>query len=280
MITRLDIANYAIIESVSVDFSSNLNIITGETGSGKSILLGALNLILGERADTKVLYNRDKKCIVEGTFQVDRYDLRSFFERNDLDYDNEVVIRREIAASGKSRAFINDTPVKLKQVRDLCSRLVDLHQQFENFGINDQGYQLGMIDAVARVQELKASYQEHFRRWKSWLTTADELRLKQRSALQEKDFIQFQLTEFEDCDLDEKKDSGLEERMQEMEHAEEIISGLAQISRRLEEEDTNVVGQLKDLLQSISQITKHHGGAASLFSRLDSVIIELQDIAI
>ena len=155
MIIRLDIRNYAIIDSVSVEFSKGLNIITGETGSGKSILMGALGLILGNRADTKVLSDKTQKCIIEGTFDIKAYQLQPFFSREDLDYHDQTIIRREINTSGKSRAFVNDSPVSLKTLQELSGQLVDLHEQFENRGINQSLEQINMLDALAKNEKLK-----------------------------------------------------------------------------------------------------------------------------
>ncbi len=279
MIVELKITNYAIIESINVEFSDRLNVITGETGSGKSILLGALSLILGERADTKVLYNREKKCIVEGTFKVGRYELQSFFEENDLDYDDEVVIRREIAASGKSRAFINDTPVTLRQLRELTSGLVDLHLQFENSGINDVGYQLGMIDSVAKLGTLLTSYRDLYHHWRRLKAEAEALQKKQLKAIQDKDYLEFQIKEFDALEFDGTSDLELEQKLEEMENAQEIIQSLAQLSQALEEDEHSIIDQLKRLIPSTLANLRHHRSGPILSERLESVIIELEDIA-
>ena len=166
MIQRLYIRNYAIIDEVDINFSKQLNIITGETGAGKSIILGALGLIMGNRAETRVLKNQGKKCIIEAHFDILHYDLRNFFEEKDLDYDTELTIRREITPSGKSRAFVNDSPVKLGVLRNLSARLLDLHQQFDTLDIHSEDFQLEMIDAIARNKENLSTYRKLFKTYK------------------------------------------------------------------------------------------------------------------
>ncbi|MFM8361308.1 MAG: AAA family ATPase, partial [Haliscomenobacter sp.] len=167
MIKRLHIRNYAIIEELDLHFAEGLTIITGETGAGKSILLGALGLIMGNRADNKSLFNQEEKCVVEGYFDIRSYELKDFFQENDIDYDDELVLRRELTPSGKSRAFINDTPVNLKALQDLCGQLVDLHQQFDTLDIHNASFQLKMLDALAGNKEAANAYRQLFRSYQS-----------------------------------------------------------------------------------------------------------------
>ena len=279
MVCRLEIHNYAIIESLAVDFSDHLNIITGETGSGKSILLGALGLILGKRADSKVLLNQDKKCIVEGTFDISKYGLKSFFEQEDLDYDDQVVIRREINADGKSRAFINDTPANLKTLQTLTTQLVDLHEQFENLGINDNRQQIRMLDAFAHAVALRQEYEQIFKKYKQQQLTLQDLEERQREAIKQRDYLQFQLDELLEIKLDQKNDAALEERLAELEHAEEISSVLGNVAFGLEESEMSVLGHLKELKSQLQTIEKYHPGAKELSTRLDQSYLELEDIA-
>ena len=278
MVCRLEINNYAIIESLVIDFSDQLNIITGETGSGKSILLGALGLILGKRADSKVLLNQHKKCIVEGTFDISQYALQTFFEEEDLDFEKKVVIRREINAEGKSRAFINDTPVNLKTLQNLTTQLVDLHEQFENLGINDSRQQLKMLDAFAHSIEIRTTYEGLFRKYKNQQTELRHLEDKQSEAIKQRDYLQFQLEELLALKIDLKTDPHIEDRLDELEHAEEITSVLGSLAFGIEESELSVLGQINELRNQLQNIEKFHPAARELFNRINQTYIELEDI--
>lgn len=278
MISKLEINNYAIIDSLALDFSENLNIITGETGSGKSILLGALGLILGRRADSKVLLNQDRKCIVEGYFEVSDYGLQDFFKQEDLDYDGQVVIRREINAEGKSRAFINDTPVNLKTLQNLTCQLVDLHEQFENLGINDQRQQIRMFDAFSKTVELRNQYEQGFKQFKKQQNTLLSLEEKQRDALKQRDYLQFQLDELLEFSIDQKSDSNLDERLNELEHAEEITSVLGGLAYGIEESELSTLSQIKELQNQLQNIEAFHPAARELLDRIKQTYLELEDI--
>lgn len=279
MICRLEINNYAIIESLVIDFSDQLNIITGETGSGKSILLGALGLILGKRADSKILLNQHKKCIVEGTFDISQYSLTAFFADEDLDFEEKVVIRREINAEGKSRAFINDTPVNLKTLQNLTTQLVDLHEQFENLGINDNRQQIKMLDAFAHALDLRQAYEQLFRKYKSQLTQLRHLEEKQSEAIKQRDYLQFQLEEFLELKIDLKTDAGVEDRLAELEHAEEISTVLGSLAFGIEESELSVLGQIKELKNQLQNIERFHPVARELLVRINQSYVELEDIA-
>jgi DNA repair protein RecN (Recombination protein N) len=189
MIRSLSIRNYAIIESVDIDFSDNLTIITGETGAGKSIMMGALGLIMGKRADTKVLYDLNNKCVVEAVFDLSTYDLESFFKTEDIDYARETLVRREITPAGKSRAFINDTPVKAETLRDLTEKLVDLHQQFDTLNIQDPDFQLKVVDALADNKSLSDQYHEAFTAWETDRKKLERLKNRSVNANKENDFM-------------------------------------------------------------------------------------------
>ncbi|MBK8506957.1 MAG: DNA repair protein RecN [Saprospiraceae bacterium] len=278
MVCRLEINNYAIIESLVIDFSDQLNIITGETGSGKSILLGALGLILGKRADSKVLLNQHKKCIVEGTFDISQYALQTFFEEEDLDFEEKVVIRREINAEGKSRAFINDTPVNLKTLQNLTTQLVDLHEQFENLGINDSRQQLKMLDAFAHSIEIRNNYERLFRKYKSQHTALRHLEDKQSEAIKQRDYLQFQLEELLELKIDLKTDPQIEGRLDELEHAEEITSVLGNLAFAIEESEVSILGQIKELKNQLQNIERFHPAARELLNRINQTYIELEDI--
>lgn len=256
-----------------------MNILTGETGSGKSIILGAFSLILGSRADSKVLLDKKSKCIVEATFDITGYDLATFFEDENLDYEEQVLIRREINSSGKSRAFINDTPVNLKQLQSLSSRLVDLHQQFENQGINDAQEQMRMLDSMAGNKPLLVEYRKSYFAYKELIALRDQLQSAQSNAIKQRDFVQFQLNELLELDLDLAKDGSLEVRLQQMNHAQDIINGMSHVAFSLLDGDQNVLAVLTELQQQLSDLGKFHPGVQELADRLESSKIELEDIA-
>ena len=201
LIKKLSIRNYAIIEELEINFPGGLTIITGETGAGKSILLGALGLIMGGRADSKSLYDETKKCVIEGVFKVDKYKLHSFFQENDLDYLTECIIRRELSPSGKSRAFVNDTPVRLDILKQLTGALIDLHEQFDTLDIHNVSFQLRMMDALAGNDALLHEYQSHFKKYTSDKKKLLNLIWQNERSSQETDFLQFQLDEFNETEL-------------------------------------------------------------------------------
>ncbi|MCB0688147.1 MAG: DNA repair protein RecN [Saprospiraceae bacterium] len=280
MVIRLEINNYAIIEELVIDFSDRLNIITGETGSGKSILLGALGLILGKRADSKVLLNQKKKCIVEGIFSIEKYGLENFFKQEDLDYEDQIVIRREINAEGKSRAFINDTPVNLKTLQNLTTQLVDLHEQFENLGINDNLQQIRMLDAFAHAIETRVKYEQIFKDYRSELSKLSSLEDRQRDAVKQRDYLTFQLNELLEVQIDRKKDHNLEERLSELDHAEEITAVLNGLAYGIEESEMSLLSQIKELRIQLQQIERYHPDARLLQERLNQSYLEMEDIAL
>ncbi|MEO6038406.1 MAG: AAA family ATPase, partial [Saprospiraceae bacterium] len=222
MLKRLHIRNYALIDELEIDFSERLTIITGETGAGKSILLGALGLVMGERADTKVFYNDREKCVVEAFFEVGEYDLQEFFNDQELDYDTEVVIRRELSPAGKSRAFVNDTPVNNQVLQRLTEALVDIHQQFDVLDIHNVNFQLRMIDALADNALILRDYQQHYRQF-----TADRRRLaeiieRSSTGAKEMAFLHFQLDELQKAELQEGEQTQLETALQQLSSAEDI----------------------------------------------------------
>lgn len=279
MIKRLHIRNYAIIEELEIDFPQGLTIITGETGAGKSILLGALGMIMGKRADSKSMYDESKKCSVEGVFDVEKYELKKFFEDNDLDYYPECLIRRELSPSGRSRAFVNDTPVNLDVLRQLTGALIDLHEQFDTLDIHNVSFQLRMIDALAGNKKLLAEYQRGFRKY-----TADKKRLHQlieqneRSG-QEVDFLKFQLDEFDKAELIDGEQSKLESEQTRLSNAEEIKQRLSAAFNHLTEGEAPLVEQLKEVVRNISEVKKYHPDVPSLHTRLEGLSVELEDLA-
>ena len=280
MIRTLHIKNYAIIEELEVKFSEGLSIITGETGAGKSILLGALGLIMGKRADTKSLYNEHKKCVVEANFDISKYtSLEGFFEENDIDYEQETVIRREITPSGKTRAFINDTPVNLKVLQRLSSNLIDLHQQFDTQDINDVSFQLRMVDALTENQNILEEYQELFLKYKTNLKKLHQLVQQNANSEKEVDFLNFQLEEFNTAALEVGEQEQLESELATNNNAEEIKAKLANAYRFLIDSEQSIIGQLEAIGLSLNHIKDFHPKLSSLLSKFESSTLELEEVS-
>lgn len=279
MIKHLSIRNYAIIESLELDFSNGLTIITGETGAGKSILMGALGLIMGKRSDTKSLYEKNKKCIVEGTFSIEKYHLEPFFESFDLDYENEMVIRRELTPAGKSRAFINDTPVNLKVLKQLTDSLIDLHQQFDTLDIHEVSFQLRMIDALAGNQKSLNDYQKKFILYRTTQKELNTLKNKTAEAKREKEFIQFQLEEFEKAGLVAGEQLKMEDELKQMNNAELIKRTLTKAFNTIVDDEPSLVGKMNEIYNSIQQIEAFVPSLSTQSERFNGLILEMEDIA-
>ena len=278
MIQKLLIKNYAIIESLEIEFADTLTIITGETGAGKSILLGALGMILGNRTDTKVLYNQAEKCVIEGYFDVKNYDLKAFFDDNEIDYDDNSVVRRELTPSGKTRSFINDTPVNLAQLRDFSSKLVDLHQQFDTLDIHDTSFQLQMVDALADNKHPLSNYREKFKSFQSDKRLLKDLKEKSERSTREIEFLNFQLAEFNRAELIEGEQESLEEEQLRLQNAETIKRNLSAAFRAISEDENSVISQLKSIGQSIAQVKKYNPSVSKLHERFEGLVYELEDI--
>lgn len=279
MLKRLHIRNYALIDRVEIDFSERLTIITGETGAGKSILLGALGLVMGDRADTKIFYNDSEKCVVEAWFEVAKYDLRAFFEENELDYDDEVVIRRELSPAGKSRAFVNDTPVNNAALRRLTEALVDLHQQFDVLDIHNVNFQLRMLDALAENSALLAEYQRGFRQYQADRRQLADWVERSENAAKEMDFLKFQHDELQQAALVPGEQEDLENELARLANAEDIKRTYGAAYNYLAESEQNLVGQLQGIARSMSATRRVSGELNALSERLDTLVIDLQDIA-
>lgn len=279
MIKRLHIRNYAIIEHLDIDFAKGLTIITGETGAGKSILLGALGLIMGDRADTKSLYNQEEKCIIEGVFDLAAHDLREFFAENDLDYETEVVVRRELTPSGKSRAFVNDSPVTLKVLQDLSSELIDLHQQFDTLDIYSHSFQLRMIDALAGNKDRLIQYRNLYREYNTNQRKLAELLHRNEQSTKEMDFIQFQLEEFNKAELQAGEQESLEEELTRLTHAEDIKRTLGLAFDALTENEQSIVGQMQSLGNALVTIGKYAPKLAEYSDRFANMIFELREMS-
>ena len=280
MLKKLFIQNYAIIDEIGIDFSSKLNMITGETGAGKSILMGALSLILGERADSSVLVNTQKKCFIEGSFSVDgKKAVLDFLQDNDLDADEELVLRREIATNGKSRAFINDTPATLQQLKALASLLVDLHQQFDTLELGDSDFQREVLDALSNNESTLSGYQKIYRQWQSAGKELAVLQEQKAAFHKELDYHQFLFTELSELGLKENELEDLDNELKLLSNAEGIKTTLTKVYFDLKESEQPIVQQLKQLVNQLHGFASYHPDLHSVIGRLQSSQIELQDIS-
>jgi DNA repair protein RecN (Recombination protein N) len=279
MLKRLQIQNYAIITELEVDFSSKLNIITGETGAGKSIIVGALGLILGQRAESTVLLNREKKCIVEGVFDDSNKEVSKFLKENELDVHEEIVVRREIAPNGKSRAFINDTPVNLTQLNQLSNLLVDLHQQFDTLELGEADFQREVLDALGgNFPDLKR-YRQLYLDAQGAKKELESLRHQKAQFEKEFDYHQFQFNELEEAGFKENELEDLDQELKMLSNAEGIKTALTKAYYELEESEDPICRQLKSIIGQLQQYADVHPEIPSLLQRLQSSYIELQDIA-
>lgn len=280
MIQRIHIQNYAIIDELSIDFSARMNVITGETGAGKSILMGALSLILGDRADTAVLLQRDKKCVVEGVFtSAGKREAMAFFKANDLDVEDEIVIRREIAPSGKSRAFVNDTPVNLEQLRKLSTMLVDLHRQFDTLELGESDFQREVLDALAGQALVLEEYRVVYRRWQAAARELATLQAQKVQFNKELDYNKFLFEELKEIGLREQELEDLDQELKLLNNSEGIKTALTKVYYELKEGEQPLVQQLKSMQHSLHTFAAYHPGLAGLSERMNSAQIELQDIA-
>ncbi|MEI7828922.1 MAG: DNA repair protein RecN [Prolixibacteraceae bacterium] len=279
MLRRLQIRNYALIRELDVDFTSGLTIITGETGAGKSILIGALSMILGQRADTAVLKDKENKCIVEGIFDVDGYGLEPLFAENDLDYDKQVIFRREITSNGKSRAFVNDTPVTLKTLQDLGLRLIDIHSQHQSLELGNRLFQLMVLDNYSGNISILKEYQSGYKKFKSLLS---ELAMAEEKALQmrqELDYFQFQLEQLTKANLHVGEQENLEQELTLLTHADEIKTAFLTVANLLREEEGNALVRVKESMGILNRILKFYPEASGLIERLNSAYLEMIDIS-
>lgn len=280
MLQRLFIRNYAIITSVEIDFSNGLNIITGETGAGKSILVGALGLILGERADSSVLMDTAQKCIAEGVFNIKEYPVvKKYLQENELDADDELTIRREVAANGKSRAFINDTPVTLQQLKQFTSLLVSMHQQFDTLQLGDDDFQREVIDALAGNTETLKKYQAAFGEYSRLQKQLKDHRDQQAAFAKEKDYYTFLFNELSEARLQENELEEAESALKLLNNAEQVKASLGRVYNGLSEGEQPMVQQLKSLGNLLQSLNEFHPEIPSLVDRLQSAQIELKDIA-
>ncbi len=280
MLARLSIQNYAIIDELEIDFSGKLNVITGETGAGKSIIVGALGLILGARADSAALVNKAKKCVIEGVFNTgNKKTVSVFLKENELDGDDEIVVRREIATNGKSRAFINDTPVNLSQLQQLSSMLVDLHLQFDTQEVGESDFQREVIDALAGNFDLLDEYQTVFRKWQIVTKECEEFKNQKQQFDKEADYNRFQFSELDEAAFKENELEDIDAELKLLSNSEGIKEALGKVYFELSESENPVAQQLKVLLNQLAAYSTLHPQLPDLLQRLTSVQIELQDVA-
>ena len=285
MLKQLSIQNYAIIDSIEIDFPIGMNVVTGETGAGKSIIMGALGLILGNRADSSALVNKEKKCVVEGCFKAGaKAGVKKFLKENDPDNyredaDEELVLRREIGVNGKSRAFINDTPVNLEQLRELSSLLVDLHQQFDALQLGENDFQREVIDALAGNKSVNGEYATIYNKWKWIQNELNELRDQKLQFNKEADYNRFQFTELEEAGFQENELEETDTELKMLNNSEEIKNALSKVYFELKESESPVVNQVKVLSNQLQPYSSFHSQLPELVKRLQSAQVELQDIA-
>ena len=279
MLRNLHIRNYALIESLDLDFSEGFSVITGETGAGKSILLGAIGLLTGQRAETAAIRTGAAKCIVEGTFDIAGYSLEELFEENEIEYDAECIVRREIAATGKSRAFINDTPVSLAILKQLGERLIDIHSQHQNLLLNNEAFQLGVLDTLSTDKSVKDQYVEAYRHYREVSAELDKLRAQLTGDQGDEDYIRFQLQQFDEWRLLEGEQEELEQELEVLTHAEEIKEGLYRISAALNGDEGGQTSALRSTTSALRSLINIYPAAEEWHERMESLYIELKDIA-
>jgi DNA repair protein RecN (Recombination protein N) len=279
MLKHLTIKNYALIRHLELEPSTHLNVITGETGAGKSIMLGAIGLLMGNRADMKVLWDEEEKCIIEGIFNIKAYKLKSIFKSEDLDYDDQTVIRREISPGGKSRAFINDTPVTLEVMRRIGSLLMDIHSQHETLQLGNQFFQLQLIDAYADNQALRDQYQEAWTNFQKTKKEFQALSDQAETLRQEADYTRFQLDELLKANLEENEQENHESELKIMEHAEEIKNRFNTVLQALSHSDFAVQNSIADIRNQLQAVSAYSASYSTLYQRIESLRIELEDIA-
>lgn len=279
MLQSLRIQNYAIIKELDLQFKHGLNIITGETGAGKSIIIGALNLILGKRADKKVLFIPDQKCIVEGILEIGEYGLESFFTEHDLDYDSELIIRREISASGKSRAFINDTPTNLTTLSGLGNAIIDLHQQFATLEIHRPAFQMKVVDQIAANKTLLKKYQDEYKFFKKESEELDRITNADHNSKKEADYLKFQLDELMKANLQVGEKEKLQLDLARLTHAEDIQRVCNESSMLIDQAEDSLIDKLRGIYRSVSSLQKANKEYEVVAQRVEGIISELEDIS-
>ena len=279
MLRSLYIQNYALIEQLDIDFATGFSVITGETGAGKSIILGAIGLLLGQRADMKAIRRGAAKCVIEARFDISAYGMRPIFEENELEYDEECILRREVQASGKSRAFINDTPVSLGLIKELGEQLIDVHSQHQNLLLNTEGFQLNVLDILAHNDGALEKYRALYGEWKQLERELAELMELAEKSRSDEDYIRFQLEQLDEARLSAGEQEELEQEAETLSHAEEIKAGLYRVDQSFASDEGGLLSYLKDSLNTLNGLQKVYQPAKELAERVESAYIELKDIS-
>lgn len=278
MLQHLTIENYALIKSLDIDFAKGFTTITGETGSGKSIILGALGLLLGQRADVQVLFEKDKKCVVEATFDIKDLDLMSFFEDNDLDYDDTLLLRREIQPSGKSRAFVNDTPASLQIMKELGVYILDIHSQHQTLTLKNSDFQLSLLDVMCASQDCKNDYRQEYGIYKKHKAELHDLEEQERKDKADLDYHQFLFNELQQVQLQDGEQEELEQEQKLLANAESIKSNLMAVVVACDDSEDAVVSRLQSCKSLLAKVADYHSSIGEVYTRFDSCLIELRDI--
>lgn len=279
MLRSLYIQNYALIEKLDISFGAGFSVITGETGAGKSIILGAIGLLLGQRAEVKAIRQGASKCVIEARFDISAYGMEPFFEDNELEYEEEYILRREVYASGKSRAFINDTPASLVQMKELGEQLIDVHSQHQNLLLNKEGFQLNVLDILSHNDEQLSAYQSLYREWKQAQQELADLIARAEQNKADEDYIRFQLEQLEEANLSAGEQEELEQETDMLSHAEEIKAGLFRVGQLLTSDEGGLLAGLKESLNTMLGLQKVYSPATELAERLESTYIELKDVS-
>jgi DNA repair protein RecN (Recombination protein N) len=280
MIQSLHIQNYALIEKLDLELQSGFSVITGETGAGKSIILGAIGLLLGQRAETKAIKKGASKCVIEAVFNLSKYHMETFFEEHDLEFERgECILRREVTTTGKSRAFVNDTPVSAALLKELGEKLIDVHSQHQNLLLSKENFLINVVDTIAEDQEVKATFDTAYRTYhkalKAWKEAVENL----RNDREEEDYLRYQLEQLQEADLKEGEQEELEQELDTLTHAEDIKQILYRVENQMENDEGGVVQQVYDCRKQMSSIREMYAQSAEWADRLESAYVELQDIA-
>lgn len=280
MLQAIYIQNYALIDKLDIDFTPGFSVITGETGAGKSIILGAIGLLLGQRADVKAIKNGATKCIVEARFRIATYGLEDFFAENDIEYDEEeCIIRREVSANGKSRAFINDTPASLSQMKILGEKLIDVHSQHQNLLLNKEGFQLNILDILAQDEKELSDYQKSYREYRQVCHDLEDFIVQAEKSRQDEDYLRFQLEQLEEANLQAGEQVSLEQEAETLSHAEDILTGLYKAGQLMDGDENGTLALTKECIQTLQNVSKVYPPAQEWLERLGSCYIELKDLA-
>lgn len=280
MLQSIYIQNYALIDTLDINFNTGFSVITGETGAGKSIILGAIGLLLGQRADIKAIKSGETKCIVEAKFNISSYNMESFFKENDLEFDsNDCIIRRELYASGKSRGFINDSPASLAQMRELGEQLIDVHSQHQNMLLNNEEFQMNVLDIIAKDEKELGKYSDIYHQYKETAKRLSDTIAKAEKEREDEDYVRFQLQQLDDASLKEGEQEELENEAEMLAHAEEIKSNLFKVSNMMAEDDMNMLIAMKESILTLQNVSKHYPAASEWAERLNSCFIDIKELS-